>query len=170
MKIIDSNLVDSLNLKAIASDRKRAHYNLHSALDDKIHRLCVAIEPGSYIRPHRHPETDKWEMFIVLQGAAVMLTFDDEGLVTDKVTLSDNGPIKAVEVPCNTWHTLASLEKRTMLMEIKPGPYSPLAERDFASWAPQEGASDAKRFEELFRTTYTGTKIIDHVNKNQTQL
>lgn len=31
----------------------------------------------------------------------------------------------------------------TALFEVKPGPYRPLAEDDFAPWAPRDGAPEA---------------------------
>ena len=43
------------------------------------------MEPATYVRPHRHPEAGKWELFTVLRGSLVALTFDDEGRVTSTV-------------------------------------------------------------------------------------
>jgi cupin fold WbuC family metalloprotein len=159
MKSIGKEIISRLKADAAKSDRKRAHYNLHPDLDDRIQRLCVAIDPGSYIRPHRHPEKWKWELFIIIQGSAVILTFDESGNVKDRFSLHDRGPVYAVEIPANTWHTLAAQEDGTILLEIKPGPYSPLAEDDVASWAPKEGTDRAKSFEKLFHSTKSGRKI-----------
>jgi cupin fold WbuC family metalloprotein len=161
MKEIGKELFDMLSSKASEADRKRTHHNLHTDLNDKIQRLCVAIDPGSYIRPHRHPEPWKWEMFIVLQGAAIILTFDDAGQVTDRIDLANRGTVQAVEIPSNTWHTLAAQEKGTVLVEIKPGPYAPLAEQDFALWAPKEGSDKAVQVEALFHSAKTGCKLTD---------
>jgi cupin fold WbuC family metalloprotein len=156
IKNLTTDLLNDFKTKAKKSDRKRTHYNLHPELDDPVQRLVIAIEPGSYIRPHRHPEKGKWELFIVLKGAAVMLVFDEKGQVTDRLELSENGPNHAVEVPDLAWHTLAALEPGTILMEIKPGPYAPLADKDFASWAPAEGDEQAALFEERFRKCEVG--------------
>lgn len=156
IKNISTILLKDLTARAKRSDRKRTHYNLHPELDDPVQRLVIAIEPGSYIRPHRHPEKGKWELFIVLTGAAVMLVFDDKGQVTQRFELSVNGDNHAVEVPDQAWHTLAALEPGTVMMEFKPGPYAPLAEEDFASWAPAEGDGQAAWFEERFRKCNAG--------------
>jgi len=56
IKQIDNKLLDDLTAKAVTSPRKRAHHNLHDALEDPVQRLCVSIEPGTYIRPHRHAD------------------------------------------------------------------------------------------------------------------
>jgi cupin fold WbuC family metalloprotein len=161
MKILDKTLFSDLTVKALNSDRKRTHYNLHLESTDKTQRLCMAIEPGSYIRPHRHAKKGKWEVFVVLHGSASMLTFNNSGKVTETVLLSENGPTHAVEVPENTWHTLASHESGTVLLEIKPGPYLPLSIKDRAPWAPDEGTEEAVKFEAFFRSAQKGSSVKD---------
>jgi len=161
MKILSKKLFSDLTVKAFDSDRKRTHYNLHSELTDKTQRLCIAIEPGSYIRPHRHSKKGKWEVFVVLQGSASMLTFNNKGKVTDAVLLSESGPVHAVEVQENTWHTLVSHESGTVLLEIKPGPYRQLPDKDRAPWAPDEGTEEAVKFEGFFRSAKKGSSVKD---------
>ena len=162
MKLLKNEDIKELQIKAAKSARKRGHHVLNPAPDDPIQRLCVAIDRGSYIRPHRHAEESKWELFIVLQGSASVLTFDDEGRITEKIELSSKGKAQAVEIPGNTWHTLAAQENGTILFEIKPGPYAPLHEHDFAPWAPMEGTDRAVIFEELFHSTKQGSLITDN--------
>lgn len=159
LKCIEQELFEKMRLDASKADRKRTHYNLHPALEDPVQRLVVAIDPGSYIRPHRHNDPAKWELFILLKGAAAILIFDEAGCVTNRVDLSENGPIHAVEIPEKAWHTLAALEKGSVLIEIKPGPYAPLSDKDFAAWAPEEGTEGAKAFEMKFRTCKIGQKM-----------
>lgn len=160
MKLVDHALFTSLCQTATESARKRAHFTLHPDSGDPVQRLCVAIDPGSYIRPHRHAEKGKWELFIVLQGAAVILLFDASGVVTQRLELNSNGPTHAAEIPENSWHTLAALKHGTLLMEVKPGPYAPLAEHDFAAWAPAEGTEQAVLFENFFRNARKGDTAI----------
>lgn len=163
MKLINGKTIDRLCIEAVKSDRKRTHHILNPAPEDPIQRLCVAIDRGSYIRPHRHAEEGKWELFIAIKGSATFLTFDNEGRVAEKIDLSDKGPVHAVEIPANTWHTLAAQENGTILFEIKPGPYyGPLPEHDFAPWAPMEGTDRAVIFEELFHSTEKGNIITDN--------
>jgi cupin fold WbuC family metalloprotein len=157
MKLIKRELFNTLHTEANESSRKRAHFNLHAELSDSVQRLCVSVNPGSYIRPHRHSAPDKWELFLVLQGSAAILTFDDNGCVTEKFVISNRGPIYGAEIPSNTWHTIAAREINTILVEIKPGPYSPTAQLDFASWAPQEGAAESSLFEKRFRSAEVGS-------------
>jgi cupin fold WbuC family metalloprotein len=156
IKQIDKKLLDDLTAKAIASPRKRAHHNLHDVLEDPVQRLCVAIEPGTYIRPHRHADPMTWEVFLMLSGSAVFLTFDESGRVTGRIDLSARGPVHAIEIPEGTWHSIASLEPRSVFLEVKKGPYkAPLAENS-AAWAPAEGDAECARFETWYRTAQTG--------------
>ena len=156
MKLIDNSLLDSLTRKAQESPRKRAHHNLHPALADPVQRLCVAIEPGTYIRPHRHATPDTFEVFMLLRGSAVFLMFDDSGKVTERTVLNAGGPVMAVEIPGKTWHAMASLESGTIFFEIKQGPYVQPAAHHVASWAPAEGEPAALRFEAWYKAARVG--------------
>ncbi|HLW73476.1 MAG TPA: WbuC family cupin fold metalloprotein, partial [Gammaproteobacteria bacterium] len=51
MKIIDRLLVATLHHKAANAPRLRTHHNLHPSHDDPIQRMCMAMEPGTYVRP-----------------------------------------------------------------------------------------------------------------------
>ena len=156
MIVIDDTLIEMLIKKAAISSRKRVHHNLHSDLNDKIHRLCVAIEPGSYIRPHRHSGSGKWELMIAMRGKMAVLLFDDVGKVTEKVILTPGSSNSAVEIPVGVWHTFVSLEKGSVIFEIKCGPYQKPEEYDFACWASKEGELQAEKIENWFHTAKEG--------------
>ena len=156
MKQIGEPLLDELTAKAAASPRKRAHHNLHPVLEDPVQRLCVAIEPDTYIRPHRHADPSTWELFILLRGSAVFLVFDDDGRILERAVLDVRGPLRAIELPPAAWHTIVSLETGTIFLEVKQGPYSAPGNRHSASWAAAEGEPEAARFAEWFRTAGAG--------------
>ena len=158
MKLIDDRLLDDLTAKAAASTRKRAHHNLHPVLTDPVQRLCVAIEPGTYIRPHRHADPATWEVFLMVRGSAVFLTFDDIGTVRERTIIAAAGPVRGIEIPSGTWHAIASLEAGSIFLEVKQGPYAaPMAGSSAAGWAPAEGDPASVSFEEWYR----GAKIGD---------
>jgi cupin fold WbuC family metalloprotein len=151
MRILTQELLTNLSAQAAASARRRKNLNLHPQLADPVQRLCNALEPGTYVRPHRHPDADRWELFVALTGAAVVLTFDDAGTVQERLVIANDGANRGVELPAGAWHTVAALATGTVLFEVKPGPYSPLSDKDFATWAPPEGAASCGRFEEWYR-------------------
>lgn len=143
MKVLDADALHRLSARAAALPRQRANLNLHPSLDDPVQRLCNALEPGTYVRPHRHPQPDRWELFAILTGAAAVLQLDASGRVLTRVELRAGGPGLVVEIPAGAWHTLVALAPGTVLFELKPGPYTPLADKDFAAWAPPESGAGA---------------------------
>jgi cupin fold WbuC family metalloprotein len=158
MKLIDTALLDSLARKASESGRRRAHFNLHPELNDPVQRLCIAMEPDTYVRPHRHADPLTWEVLMILRGSLALLVFDDEGALTERVVLKAGGSVTAVEFPQNTWHALASLESGTIIFEIKQGPYKPVEEKNLASWAPNEGDPAAVKFCLWYRQANIGDR------------
>jgi len=156
MKQINTTILDSLTKQAKESPRKRAHHNLHPKLDDPIQRLCVAIEPETYIRPHRHAEPETAEVFLMLRGSAVILFFDDAGRITERVIASAGGPVSAIEIPATTLHTIASLESGTVFFEVKQGPYVQPKEKNVAAWAPAEGEPGTDAFIEWYKNAKKG--------------
>lgn len=53
-KITLSDLTQQSEAAANAP-RLRAHRNFHPELSDPVQRLAIAMEPGTYVRPHRQP-------------------------------------------------------------------------------------------------------------------
>ncbi|TAK90763.1 MAG: cupin fold metalloprotein, WbuC family [Burkholderiaceae bacterium] len=138
--ILDQPLLDRLGEQARQSPRLRAHLNLHDRADAPCHRLLVAIEPGSYVAPHRHVEHDKAESFVVIRGSLGLIVFTEHGQIHSAHRLDACGTCLGVHIPCNTFHTIFALTSGTVFFESKAGPYAPIGEADFAPWAPREGA------------------------------
>ena len=86
MKLITEELLDTVTSQAKENSRLRMNYNFHASMDAPIHRLLNALEPGTYLPPHRH--TGKEETYLVLRGSLLAFFYDDAGDVTDKVCLN----------------------------------------------------------------------------------
>lgn len=159
MKRLDQALLDQVVSAARSAPRQRSNYNFHPALDDRVQRFINAMEPQTYVRPHRHDSAHRWEMFLIITGRAVVLTFSDHGEVLTRTELCATGPVRAVELPGDTWHTLVSLETGTVLFEIKEGPYEAVSDKNFAAWAPQEGHARCAALREWFRQAEPGMTV-----------
>jgi cupin fold WbuC family metalloprotein len=144
VKVIGRDELTKLSETAKTLPRLRKNFNVHTELNEPVQRLYNAMEPNTYVRPHRHQGESRWEFFLIVFGRAMVLTFDDAGAVLEKIELSATGPNHAIEIPGDTWHTLVSLEAGTVLFEIKQGPYRAMTDKDFATWAPQEGGSSSR--------------------------
>jgi cupin fold WbuC family metalloprotein len=145
MKIVDRKAMRDLCLDAVKNPRLRKNLNLHNSYEDASQRLLNAMEPGSYIRPHRHLNDPKEECFIGIQGRVALIIFDDEGNVTSMIQLGPAEDTVCVDVSVGVWHTVVALEPGSVFFETKKGPYLPVRESDFAPWAPSEDSKEKAR-------------------------
>jgi cupin fold WbuC family metalloprotein len=143
---IDSALLQSVSELAVASPRGRKNFNFHRCEDDASHRLLNAVEPGSYIRPHRHLDPAKDETLIVVRGRLGAVVFDEAGNVVDTAVLVALGDRCGINVAHGTYHTVLALESKTVFYESKAGPYRSLQIAEFAPWAPAEGGRDVAAY------------------------
>ena len=150
MKIFSAEQLGALVTQAEGSPRLRQHQNIHAAFDEPCQRLFNAIEPGSYIRPHRHASVPRDELLVAVRGLMALVTFDDAGRVQQVVQFGSEkyGSDLAigVEVSPDTWHTVLALVSGSVLLEIKAGPFDPEQPKDLANWAPEEGGSAAHTY------------------------
>ena len=145
--------LDELSKQAAAAPRRRLNRNLHER-DDPVHRLLNAIEPGSWVRPHRHLAPPRSETVLVVAGALGVVLFDEDGAVTETMRLEAGGEAFGVDLHAGTWHGIVALGPGTVFFETKPGPYVAPALSDWAPWAPGEGESGAAAAEEAPRRLF----------------
>ena len=114
MKVITRELLAEVSAAARQNPRRRQNRNIHPSDESRCHRLLNAIEPGSYIRPHRHLDPEKDEAFILMSGKLGVVTFADDGLVAGMVLLSQDSGNLAVDIPHGVYHAAISLESGTV--------------------------------------------------------
>lgn len=126
---ITQTLLDKLTEEAKASPRLRMNYDLRNSENDQSQRMLNAIEPGSPLPIHRHQKTS--ETVVCLRGRLVEEFYDElDRICTERIELSPNGPVVAVNIPAGQWHTVRALESGTVIMETKDGAYEPTGEED----------------------------------------
>ena len=143
---IDNRLLDKTTALARISPRRRMNYNFHTDYTDTLQRLLNAMEPLSYIQPHKHEDPDKREVFFSLRGRIAVIEFDELGNITDHTLLDPSNGNFGAEIPERKFHTIISLDPGTVAYELKDGPYSPIDDKNFASWAPKEGNAKAEEY------------------------
>src|SRR5437773_856487 len=74
----DDALLDEAAGQARSSPRKRVIVRFHE-LEEGLHRMLNAIEPESYVRPHKHVAIYKPEAFVALRGSLLVIRFADDG-------------------------------------------------------------------------------------------
>jgi cupin fold WbuC family metalloprotein len=128
MKITQA-LLDDLTVKAKESPRLRMNMDLRNSAEDQSQRMLNAIEPGSPLPIHRHQKTS--ETVVCLRGRLVEEFYDDlERTCTERIELSPNGPVVALNIPAGQWHTVQALESGTVILEMKDGKYEPIQDCD----------------------------------------
>ena len=128
MKITQA-LLDDLTAKAKESPRLRMNLDLRDSAEDTSQRMLNAIEPGSPLPIHRHQKTS--ETVVCIRGRLVEEFYDDlERICTERIELSPNGPVVALNIPAGQWHTVQALESGTVILEAKNGKYEPISDVD----------------------------------------
>ena len=126
---ITQTVLDELTAKAKESSRLRMNLDLRDSAEDTSQRMLNAIEPGSPLPIHRHQKTS--ETVVCLRGRLVEEFYDDlERTCTERIELSPNGPVVALNIPAGQWHTVQALESGSVILEMKDGAYEPLGPED----------------------------------------
>lgn len=126
---ITQEILDELTAKAKESPRLRMNLDLRDSAEDTSQRMLNAIEPGSPLPIHRHQNTS--ETVVCLRGRLVEEYYDElERTCTERIELSPNGPVVALNIPAGQWHTVQALESGTVILEMKNGKYEPISDVD----------------------------------------
>jgi len=155
LKQLTDAVLDDLVQQARQSPRLRANHNLHAELSEAVQRLAIAMEPATFVRPHRHTQT--WEMLTALRGRFVVLLFDDMGVVTSRTMLGEG--CRVIEFPANTWHAVLSLDAGGVIFEVKQGPYRPLEAGEFAPWCEALEGEAAARVNAWYAQAQVGDRL-----------
>ena len=149
MKIFSIQYFDELFNLANRSQRLRLHVNLHYSYLDPCQKLFNVIKLNSYICPHRHKADSKDELLLAVKGLFGLIIFNHQGIIESIQLFGSEKYIDkpsiamGLEVPSDAWHTVIALVDNSILFEVKNGPFRPEHSKEFAPWAPKEGAKNA---------------------------
>ncbi|MBD3235446.1 MAG: cupin fold metalloprotein, WbuC family [Candidatus Eisenbacteria bacterium] len=145
VEYITRALLRRLAAAARRAPRGRVNHNFH-AYDDGYQRLLNVVQPGSYIRPHRHGHPPKSESFLVLRGEIGLFTFDERGGILEARHVGPHRETLGVDIAPGVWHCFAALHEDTVVFEGKNGPYDPATDKQFPDWAPADGEGKARDY------------------------
>ena len=154
VQLIDSALIEETVRRAQQSPRRRINHNFHRTAAENPHRFLNVILRGSYVAPHRHLAPPKCETFLVIEGSVALFCFDDQGSVTERYLLGavhDAAPGwryggLGLDLAPGVWHSVAAVSGHAVCFEVKPGPWDPATDKEFAPWAPIEGEPAAEGY------------------------
>ena len=132
------------------SERCRSPKIIHKQ-GDYHNRVFNFILEESYMHPHLHPSEEKIEKMFLLDGSFALITFDDDGEVTNTYVLAKGGR-ESIDVPAFTWHTYVMLTKEVIVFETMEGVYNPSTWKKMAPWAPSENTLEAPTYLEILKS------------------
>lgn len=139
-------MVGDLLAKSRESPRKRLIQCVHKSDDAGVHKMFNALQPGTYITPHRHMDPLKTETVIIVSGPLLYVEFSEEGEIANHVLIQPGTEIFGLDVAPHVYHTFIPLKPDTIMFEVKDGPYVATSDKDIPAWAPAEGTEDANTF------------------------
>ena len=158
--VIDQTLISEKASDSRANARKREIHAFQATETEGLQRMLNAIQPGTYIRPHRHPA--KVESLVLIQGALGFVTFEEDGtIVDDRMILlnRDNGNF-GIDCRAGFWHTFIAMAPDTVVYEVKAGPFDAATDKEVPVWAPPENTSEGLSYladlEARFRRRFPG--------------
>lgn len=146
---LDGSIVETGIKSSRKSKRKRISLPIHRTQKAEIQRLINFLQPGTYIRPHKHPGQNGTESIVVIQGSIRFLIFDEVGFIENDFTLSAESTRSVMDIEPGVWHSFIALQEDTVVFEAKKGPYNQLKDKEFASWAPKEYTKEAEQWVEV---------------------
>ncbi|HET7039257.1 MAG TPA: WbuC family cupin fold metalloprotein [Gemmatimonadales bacterium] len=126
------------------SPRRRMVLPLHKSPGAVLQRMLNALQPGSYVRPHKHA-TPRAESLVLLRGVLRFVAFDEAGEIRRAVDLRPDADL-GVDLEGDVYHTTISLAPDSVVFEVKTGPFDPATDKIFAPWAPEEASPGAEAF------------------------
>jgi len=149
--VLTQELVENTITASRENERRRIVQPFHQTNDDLLRRMLNALQPDSYVRPHRHRAPTELEAWVVLRGAAVLVLFDDAGAWQESIRLRGGSESFGVDFRADVYHSVVVVVPDTVLYEVKLGPYEPLGDKELAPWAPAEDSPEASAYLEELR-------------------
>lgn len=135
LPLVDSGLIEFLKQVARTCPLRRARFCAHLTPDAEQHDMLIVTHRDSYVAPHRH--LSKSETFVVLEGSADLILFDESGAVEKVIEMGApaSGRPFFYRMPPRQFHGLAMKSELLVFLENTKGPFR-LDDRENASWAP----------------------------------
>lgn len=133
--LVDQRVVGALKAQAARLPVRRARLCAHPSPSSAQHDMLIVVHRDSYIAPHRH--IGKSETFLILEGAAQIILFDEAGGVAEIVRMGapGSGDPFFYRMPEGLYHALSLTTELLVYVESTSGPFDP-AKTEYAQWAP----------------------------------
>jgi len=129
--------IERLKTVALTSPLRRSRLCLHSADDDTLHEMIIALARDCLFPPHRHPS--KTESYHVIDGRFVLILFREDGTAARALLLTPpaQGGTFCFRLGTPSFHAVLQLDDVVVFHEVTNGPFKK-GEAVLAPWAPAE--------------------------------
>ena len=133
--LVDEAVINVLKHAARTNSKRRARFCAHPSADARQHDMLIVSHRDTYVAPHRH--FDKSESFLILEGSATIMLFDDKGGLEKTIAMGPAGSGKPFfyRMPSGRFHSLAIDSELLVFVESTVGPFR-ADESENGSWAP----------------------------------
>ena len=141
---INNELVEQIKENANQSQRHMARLLMHFDHEDPVQEMLIAMGRDCTVMPNR--SIGRSESLQVINGELLLLVFDDNGKVVQRVEMgaSDSGKIFLYRLSFTPWHTMIPLSEMVVVHEVLQGPFQKSPE-PLPSWVPEK-PEDLKQF------------------------
>jgi cupin fold WbuC family metalloprotein len=154
LPLLDAQVISFLKLAAAKSPLRRARFCAHLSPDAEQHDMLIVSHRDTYVTPHRH--LSRSETFVVLEGFAEVVLFDEQGQVEKSIKMGPpaSGHPFFYRMPPGQFHSILIESELLVSLESTKGPFD-LSDREHAVWAPDyKNSDDGRAFIEV--ATYKG--------------
>jgi cupin fold WbuC family metalloprotein len=144
LPLIDTDVIAFLKQAAARSPLRRARFCAHLSPDAEQHDMLIVSHRDTYVTPHRH--LSRSETFVVLEGFAEVILFDEQGEVEKSIKMGPpaSGRPFFYRMPPRQFHSMLVESELLVSLESTKGPFD-LSDREHAIWAPDYKDSDGGR-------------------------
>lgn len=143
--VVSSGDIEELKRLAVLNPRRRIRLCAHRTPSDKLQEMFIVHMRGCYVRPHKH--LNKVEAMAVIEGAADVVLFNEDGSIRDVFPVGGVGSGKVFyqRLDQPTYHTLLIRSEFFVFHEITEGPFI-RENTTFPDWAPADEGEASLRY------------------------
>ena len=145
---INSEIVTQIKNEAQQSSRLMARLLMHLSHEDPVQEMLIAMGRDCAVMPNR--SVGRSESLQVIEGELLLIVFDDNGKVVQRVEMGPLGSGKAFlyRLSSTPWHTMIPLTKMVVVHEALQGPFKKSTE-PLPDWVPCDSAGLKQFLQEI---------------------
>jgi len=134
---VKPEMLENIKEEARKSPRRIARLLMHLTHEDPVQEMLIAMCRGCSVAPNR--AVGRSESLLVVEGELLLILFDENGQVVQRVEMALPGSGKAFlyRFSSTPWHTMIPLSEMVVVHEALQGPFVQSSE-PMPEWIPQD--------------------------------